>query len=74
MWRNEGRPAWATRAVGGGADRRVEQAAEGRRAVGRRSGPGEGGGVQQRRSRGGREEGRRRGTETQYQKKAGTLL
>jgi hypothetical protein len=48
-WRSKGRPAWALRAVGGGTDRRLEQVAEGRRAAGRRSGPGEGGGVQQRR-------------------------
>jgi hypothetical protein len=49
MWRSKGRPARALRAVGGGTDRRVEQVAEGCRASGWRSGPGEGGGVQQRR-------------------------
>jgi hypothetical protein len=46
-WRDEGRPARATRAAGGRAARRVEQGAEGRRAAERRSGPSGGGGVQQ---------------------------
>jgi hypothetical protein len=52
-------------------DRRVEQAAEGRRAAGRRSGPGAGGGVQQRRSRGGREGGRRRGLKRNFRETQG---
>jgi hypothetical protein len=54
-------------------DRRVEQVAEGRRAAGRCSGPGEGGGVQQRRIRGGREGGRRRGLKRKFREMQGLL-
>jgi hypothetical protein len=48
-WNGEGRTAEVARAVGKGVGRRVEGR---RRAAGRRSWPGRGGGVQQRRSRG----------------------
>jgi hypothetical protein len=50
-WWDEGRPARATRAAEGRAARRVERGAEGRRAAGRCTGPGGGGGVQQKKNR-----------------------
>jgi hypothetical protein len=46
----------------------------GRRIDGRRTWPGSGGGVRQKRSTGGRERGRRKRTQTQFQRKVGTLL
>jgi hypothetical protein len=58
MWHGEGRTAEAAWAVGKGVGRCVEGR---RRAAGRRTWPGRGSGVQQRRSRGDRDWGRRRG-------------
>jgi hypothetical protein len=43
-------------------------------AAGRRTWPGSGGGMRQRRNRGGRERGRRRRTQLQFQRNTGTLL
>jgi hypothetical protein len=70
-WHKRKRAARLAWAVGKGVERRVERGAEGRRAAGRRSGPGAGGGVQQRRSRGGREGGRRRGLKCNFRETQG---